>query len=69
MKVEQRNTILEVVDILRALSGNNGFGNLQPKVKHLLGKYAVDLKKIVEDDISTSGEESRMTKEEFLKTY
>ena len=55
MKVDDRNKILEVADVLRALGGNNGFANLQPKIKHMLIGYANDLKKIVEDDVSDNG--------------
>lgn len=51
MTVEDRNTILEAVDILRTLGGNNGFSNLQPKFKKLLLKYANGLNDIVEKDV------------------
>jgi hypothetical protein len=51
MTIDNRNTILETVDILRALGGQNGFSNLQPKMKKLLLQKANALKKIVEDDI------------------
>lgn len=51
MVVEDRNTILETVDILRALGGNNGFTNLQPRFKKTLLSYAGKLNKIVEKDI------------------
>lgn len=51
MTLEDRNKILEAVDILRALGGNNGFSNLQPKFKRTLLKYANDLKEIVEKDV------------------
>lgn len=52
MTVEERNTVLETVDILRALGGNNGFSNLQPKMKKLLLGYAHKLDDIVKHDIS-----------------
>lgn len=51
MTVEERNEILETADILRALGGQNGFSNLQPKIKRLLIKRANALKEIVENDI------------------
>lgn len=54
MTVDERNKILETVDILRALGGNNGFSNLQPKVKRMLLQYSNDLKKIVEDDVEAN---------------
>lgn len=51
MTREEQDTIFEVIDILRALGGSNGFSNLQPKIKHSLLKYASKLKDIVEKDI------------------
>lgn len=51
MKVDDRNTILETVDILRALGGNNGFSNLQPKTKRTLLQYANKLDDLVKRDI------------------
>lgn len=54
MTVSERSTALEIVDILRALGGNNGFSNLQPKIKRTLLNYANDLKKIVDNDIRLS---------------
>ena len=51
MTTEEKNTLLETVDILRALGGQNGFSNLQPKVKKMLLKYAHEIKDIVERDI------------------
>ena len=51
MTVEDRNIVLETVDILRALGGNNGFTNLQPRFKKTLLGYASKLNKIVEKDI------------------
>lgn len=62
MTVEDRNVVYEAIDILRALGGNNGFSNLQPKMKHLLLSYANKLKAIVEKDIKT---EKSMTQEYF----
>lgn len=55
MKVEDRNKLMEVSDILKALGGNNGFGNLQPKIKRMLLGYASDLDRIVKDDVSGNG--------------
>ena len=52
MTTEERNEILETVDILRALGGQNGFSNLQPKIKRMLLQKANNLKRIVENDIS-----------------
>ena len=68
MTIEERNKILEVVDILRALGGNNGFSNLQPKVKHMLLAYSNDLKAIVEDDVK-SGKPRIETKQDIEMTY
>ena len=51
MTVDDRNKILEIIDILRALGGQNGFTNLQPKIKKMLISYSNDLKDIVERDI------------------
>lgn len=62
MTIEDRNKILETVDILRALGGNNGFSNLQPKFKRTLLSYANDLKAIVEKDVKF---EKSMKTEEF----
>ena len=74
MRVEERNKLSEVADVLRALGGNNGFGNLQPKIKHMLLGYANDLKKIVEDDVADNGyslvEKMQMSeKDKTLMTY
>ncbi len=74
MKVDDRNKLLEVADVLCALGGNNGFSNLQPKIKRMLLGYANDLKKIVDDDVSGSGyslvEKMQMSKkDETLMTY
>ncbi len=74
MKVDDRNKLLEVVDVLRALGGNNGFANLQPKVKRMLLGYANDLKKIVDDDVAGNGyslvEKMQMSeKDKTLMTY
>lgn len=57
MTVEERNTILESADILQALGGNNGFSNLQPKLKKMLLVQAVALKKIVEKDIRANSQD------------
>ena len=62
MTVEDRNTIYEAVDILRALGGNNGFSNLQPKMKKMLLGYANKLKEIVDKDVKFG---KSMTVEEF----
>lgn len=62
MTVEDRNTIYEAVDILRALGGNNGFSNLQPKMKKMLLDYANKLKEIVDKDVQFG---KSMTVEEF----
>lgn len=51
MTVQERDQILEAVDLLRAIGGNNGFSNLQPKLKRILLKKASELKQIVDDDI------------------
>jgi len=51
MKLDDRNLMLEIVDILRTLGGNNGFANIQPKTKHLLIKYANKLDDFVKRDI------------------
>ena len=58
MKVEERDIILETVDTLRLLGGNNGFSNLQPKIKKLLLSRANELKAIVENDIRGGQKES-----------
>lgn len=68
MTIEERNKILETVDILRALGGNNGFSNLQPKIKHMLLGYANDLKDIVERDVKASIPDHK-TKEDIEMTY
>ena len=62
MTVEDRNTIYEAVDVLRALGGNNGFSNLQPKMKKMLLGYANKLKEIVDKDVKFG---KSMTVEEF----
>lgn len=62
MTVEDRNTIYEAVDVLRALGGNNGFSNLQPKMKKMLLGYANKLKDIVDKDVKFG---KSMTVEEF----
>ncbi len=62
MTVEDRNTIYEAVDILRALGGNNGFSNLQPKMKKMLLGYANKLKEIVDKDVKFG---KSITVEEF----
>ena len=68
MTIDERTKILEVVDILRALGGNNGFSNLQPKIKHMLLGYSNDLKAIVEDDIRST--QTRVnTKQDIEMTY
>ena len=60
--VDDRNKILETVDILRAIGGNNGFSNLQPKVKKMLLGYANELSDIVKRDITIK---NSMQKEDF----
>ena len=62
MTVEDRNTIYEAVDVLRALGGNSGFSNLQPKMKKMLLGYANRLKEIVDKDVKFG---KSMTVEEF----
>ena len=62
MTIDDRNKILETVDILRAIGGNNGFSNLQPKVKRMLLGYANDLNDIVKRDIAIK---NSMQKEDF----
>lgn len=70
MTVDERNKILEAVDILRALGGQNGFSNLQPKIKRLLLGYANDLKDIVENDVkNTVPDHHTITKEDIEMTY
>ena len=56
MTMEERNTILEAADILKALGGNNGFANIQPKLKATLRSYAGKLDKIARDDIQAEFE-------------
>lgn len=56
MTMEERNTILETADILKALGGNNGFANIQPKLKSTLKKYAANLETIVHNDIQAEYE-------------
>lgn len=67
MTVEERNKILEAVDILRALGGQNGFSNLQPKIKKMLLGYSNDLKEIVENDVRRT--EHHNTKDDIEMTY
>lgn len=50
MTTNERNDILEAVDLLRMIGGN-GFSNLQPKIKRLFMQKANRLKEIVENDI------------------
>ena len=50
MTINERNTIYETMDILRALGGNNGFSNLQPRIKKMLLVYANRLKDIADRD-------------------
>ena len=70
MTVDERNKILEAVDILRALGGQNGFSNLQPKIKRLLLNYANDLKDIVENDVkNTVPDHHAISKEDIEMTY
>ena len=51
MTQNERTTIYESVDILRALGGNNGFSNLQPKMKRILLDYANKLNDIADRDV------------------
>lgn len=67
LTVDERNCILETVDILRTLGGNNGFSNLQPKVKRMLLGYANNLKAIVERDIRSADHTS--DKQDMEMTY
>ena len=57
MTTEERNVIFEAADILKTLGGNNGFANLQPKLKAMLRSYAGKLDKIARDDIQTEFEQ------------
>lgn len=68
MTVQERNEILETADILRALGGQNGFSNLQPKIKRLLLEHANNLKTIVENDI-TNTKRDHEEKEDLEMTY
>lgn len=51
MTTDERNLVLETVDILRTLGGQNGFTNLQPKLKRMLLQRANALNAMVEKDI------------------
>lgn len=51
MTAHERGQILEAVDILRMLGGQNGFSNLQPKIRKKLLSTANALRQIVNDDI------------------
>lgn len=62
MTVDDRNVLYETVDILRALGGNNGFSNLQPKMKRMLLGYANKLKDIADRDMKLK---NSMQVEEF----
>lgn len=62
MNNEDRNTILETVDILRLIGGNNGFSNLRPNIKRQLLNHANRLKGIVDRDTQVS---NSMQVEEF----
>jgi hypothetical protein len=62
MTIEERNVIYETVDILRAIGGNNGFSNLQPKIKKMLLGYATKLNEIADKDIKFG---QSMKQEEF----
>lgn len=68
MTVQERTEILETVDILRAIGGQNGFSNLQPKIKKMLLERASALKKIVENDIMNNKRDAN-TKEDLEMTY
>ena len=68
MTIQERNEILETVDILRALGGQNGFSNLQPKIKRLLLEHANQLKRIVENDV-THTTRDHDEKEDLEMTY
>lgn len=73
MTVEERTTVMEVVDILQTLGGNNGFGNLQPRIKMLLKGYAKKLRGIAERDAlqnqSAEGTMKPSAKEAFLMNH
>ena len=71
MTVQERTTILEAADILKALGGNNGFGNLQPKIKSMLRGYANQLIEIVKNDSTPPATAIPPTsaKEEFLLNH
>lgn len=62
MTLDERNEILETSDLLKALGGQNGFSNLQPKIKHLLLRRAHALQEIVERDIKLA---NSLSVEEF----
>ena len=51
MKMEDRNLILEVSEVLKLLGGNNGYANVQPKIKQRLIEYSKKLEKLVKNDI------------------
>ena len=57
MTMEERNVIFEASDILKTLGGNNGFANIQPKLKATLRSYATKLDKIARDDIQAELEQ------------
>ena len=54
MTVNDRDMILEAVDLLKLLGGNNGFCNLRPERKKIVLKMAKNLKDIVERDNKNS---------------
>lgn len=62
MTTQERNDILETVDLLKAMGGQNGFANFQPKFKKTLLSYAHKLEAIVSKDIKIK---NSITEEEF----
>ncbi|WP_458459256.1 hypothetical protein [Pseudobutyrivibrio sp.] len=52
MTVDDRNTVTEISEMLKILGGQNGFCNLQPKLKKMLLEQSKKLKDIVDRDIN-----------------
>lgn len=52
MNTAERNTVGETIDILHKLGGNNGFSNLQPKIRRELLRLANELQAMLDKDIS-----------------
>lgn len=51
MKTEDRNLLLEVSEVLKLLGGNNGYANIQPKIKKRLVEYSKKVEELVKNDI------------------